>query len=54
MASVYKICVALITAEKKKSNPDFENIIGKMDIYFAANRLTKREYSDLIAMIDRW
>ena len=52
MASVKRICTALIKAEKKKESPDFESIIEKMDIYLGAGRLTTEEYTELTEMIE--
>ena len=52
MASVKRICVALINAEKKKSEPNYEPIIEKMDIFLGANRLTTDEYTELMELIN--
>lgn len=52
MASVKRICVALINAEKKKSKPNYEPIIEKMDIFLGANRLTTDEYTELMELIN--
>ena len=51
MASVKRICMALIKAEQKKEHPDYEPIIEKMDIYLGAGRLTPDEYTDLMEMM---
>ena len=51
-ASVKRICVALINAEKKKSEPNYEPIIEKMDIFLGANRLTTDEYTELMELIN--
>lgn len=52
MASVKRICVALIKAEQKKAEPNYEPIIEKMDLYLGANRLTVDEYAELMEMIN--
>lgn len=52
MASVKRICMALIKNEKKKANPNFESIIAKMDVYLAADRLTADEYNELMDEIN--
>ena len=46
MKSVYNLCVLLIRAGKPR-----EEVLTKMDVYLAANRLTVEEYNDLLEML---
>ena len=43
MASVYNLCLLLIKGGKNR-----EYILDKMDVYFAAGRLSDEEYNQLL------
>lgn len=43
MASVYNLCVLLIRKGKSR-----EEVLDKMDVYLAADRLTAFEYNQLL------
>lgn len=45
---IYNLCLTLIAKYKKtKAEEKLEELADKIDIYFAANRLTEAEYQTL-------
>lgn len=43
----YKICKALISAKK------FDGLMEKLDVFYAAGRLTEKEYTDLVKLLNK-
>ena len=49
---IYNLCVTLINRYKKNGQLDkLEEMKDKIDVYFAANRITEAQYNELMAMI---
>ncbi len=52
MATTYNLCAALIKKYKKaKATAKLEDLKDKIDVYYAAGRLTDEEYTSLMEMI---
>lgn len=48
----YNLCLALIAKYKKaKATAKLEDLKEKIDVYYAADRLTEEQYRDLIGKI---
>ena len=49
---IYNLCEKLIAQYKAKGQTDkLEAMKDKLDVYFAANRLTQEQYEELMASI---
>jgi len=49
---IYNLCVTLINKYKKaKAEDKLADLANKIDVYYAADRLTTEQYNNLIAMI---
>lgn len=48
----YNLCVTLINRYKKSGQTErLEELKDKIDVYFAANRLTEEQYNALLTLI---
>ena len=49
----YELCLALINNYKKRNQTKkLEEFKNKLDVYYAANRLTEEQYNYLVGVID--
>lgn len=50
--NAYKLMKRIIERDKKAGTLDTEAIKQKLDAFYAADRLTKAEYEELMALVD--
>ena len=50
--NAYNVMKRIIIRDKKAGTLDVDAIMEKLDVFYAANRLTKDQYQELVALVN--